>query len=796
MNNKSLSDLTSSIVASRQTAKETFIEYRKQLDSMKETLKLIPTFDKKGLWSEIISETNNLDKWEEIKKKAATLRKNLYAFIGSNGEFTIAESRAHRNYVNIGSIGIMREGKSEFVAQTTHLDKWVLPRKKGEHACTTASINVINGTTADEKSEIVRVYYYTVVEIVALFKDYLDEFGLKRDLIDDKICTRKELKEWCVKNKSSLESKIPSSKSKLKKKFMEYLEKVNQYSERLIEGLEPNEKAILYKDYPLAEIKEGLEKGEEYYSSVSYYKSPDSKPGEEVFTSFATSKAEIYTQFDVDGDYVENIQFLDTPGIGEKKVGVDRILSDAVAMNLDIIVAIRALNGNAKEEQEQSFVNILRNRLNGKDYASEWVYYLLNIWDGQDYSVAESCIEDLRYHLTTGNDTTSIVLSDDHFKVINLHDGYQLNSDGSTDSNNPIGKYLKSIFSNLIPKIDKIDNEFFSKATTMYADILKEYNELYSLLKSLPLPVYDDYDRIERLIEELQHALENENAKNPKICTSIQHNIDEFCNLADGTLVSILFNAQNPNFADSDDFYNKNKDAVQKEYTEGSYNSNYDFQTYSNLKTKLTNVIKAEIERRIDQTEAEKILSETKDELAKVFITAGRMGFITNNSQEWFEKSLELLNNEGYYPNLVRIISNFANHEIQIMQKLQFHINTVIQKCIHHDDFGDPEDYDFQVYENAALSITHSLFTIEEYAKGLINDGLVSADIELLQKAFSTLYFETTKFAASTDAHVNSELRKELHHFYKNHSEEVFKGDKTLEKSGLVTSWQNSLKAK
>lgn len=796
MSDKSLSDLTSCIVASREETKKTFTEYRRVLDSMNGTLSLIPTFDKKGLWLEIIKETHNQEKWEEIKSKATALREELAAFTGSNGEFSIAASRASRGYVNIGSIGIMREGKSEFVAQTTNLDKWVLPRKKGEHACTTASINVINGATSDGKSEIVRVYYYTVSEIVALFGDYLEEFGLSRDLIDKNICTRRELQNWCTKHKESLESKIPSSQSKLKKKFMEYLDQVDQYSGRLVEGLEPTNGSVLYKDYSIEDIKVGSTEGKEYYSSVSYYISPDSKQGEEVFTSFATSKAEIYTRFEVDGDYVENIQFLDTPGIGEKKVGVDRVLSEAVAMNLDIIVAIRALNGNAKEEQEQAFVNILRNRLNGKDYASEWVYYLLNIWDGQEYSVAETCIKDLRYHLTTGNDTSSIVLNDDHFRVINLHDGYQLYANNSTDSNNPIGKYLKAILSDLIPKISQIDSEFFSKAIAMYADIVKKYDEFYTLLKTLALPVYDDYDRIERQIEDLQHALEEENAKNPKICTSIQHNIDEFCHLADGSLVAILFNAKNVDCVDSDDFYEKNKEAVQHEYTEGSYNSNYDFQTYSNLKLKLTNVIKEEIERRIDQTEAERILAETKNSLAEVFITKGRLGFITPNPNEWFGKSIEMLSQDGYYPHLVEIMSNFANHEIQIMQKLQFHINTVIQKCIHHDDFGDPEDYDFQVYENAALSITHSLFTIEEYAKGLISDGLVSADIELLQKAFSTLYFATTKFAASTDAHVNSELRKELHHLYKNHSAEIFKGDKSLEKSGLVTLWQNSLTAK
>lgn len=795
MNNYLLSELTKSIVNARSSRVKTFTEYSQKMDSIKALIELILKYDQKGLWNEIILESNNSEKWDEIKRTAIKIKDSINAITGRNGEFTIAKSRADRGYVNIGSIGIMREGKSEFIAQTTNLDKWVLPRKKGEHACTTASINVINGYSSDGKIDIVRVYYYSVKEIVSLFGDYLDEFGLDRNLIDESINTRAELENWCSKNKNTFENIIPSSQSKLKKKFMEYISYVKKYSYRLIEGAEPEQdaNAKFFEDYSINEIKLGLKKGQEYYSSVSYYTTPDSQPGSEVFTSFATSKAEIYTSFDVDGEYVDNIQFLDTPGIGEKKVGVDRILSDAVAMDLDVIVAIRALNGSAKEDQEQAFVNILRNRLDGKDYAKEWVYYLLNIWDGQDYSVAKTCIDELNYLLTTGSDSSSLALDEEHFRVINLHEGYQMFSDNSTDSNNPIGKYLKQILSNLIPRIEVIDNEFFSSATKKYKGIVEDYTKLCGLIKSLPLPLYDDYDQIKRLIEGLQLALAKENAKNPKIFTSIQHSINEFCSLPDGKLVAQVFGAQELNYKDSDDFYAKNKESVHTGYDEGSYNSNLDFQIYSNLKKALTKEIEKDIISRIDQREADALLTKTKTSLANVFIDEGKMGFVSTNSQDWFEKVLEIMENEGCYPELVAVISPFANHKIEIMQKVAGRVEYVTQKCFHHDNFGDPEEYDFQEYPSAAAAITHSLFAIESYAKGLINDGLISKDIEQLQISFSKIYYDITKFAASPDPHKSSSIRDELYHFYKNHSEEVFKGEKSLQKMGLVTSWKNSV---
>lgn len=796
---KTLSELTDSIVKTRGSKSDIFTSYSNKLNSITQVLDFILNRKNKPLWDEIISESKSREKWLEIKETAKLLNEELLKFIGPDGDFTIAASRASRTYVNIGSIGIMREGKSEFIAQTTQLDKWILPRKKGEHACTTASINVINGSSSDGKTEIARVYYYTVQEIVTLFADYLEEFGLERGLIDNKIISRNDLVQWCESNAKRMEQLITANKSKLKQKFLEYIKHINQYVNRLVEFVKDKDdnltiadNSVLYEDYLISDIIKGEDKGKKYYSSVSYYETPDSKT--EVFTSFATSKAEVYTNFKVDGTEVNNIQFLDTPGIGEKKVGVDRILSDAVSMNLDIIIAIRALNGTAKEDQEQSFINILRGKVEGKKTAKDWIYYLLNIWDGQDYADAEKCIGDIEYHLTTGEDSSSISLDKDHFRVINLRDGYQLNSNGSTDSNNPIGKYLRTILENLIPKIDNIDAEFFNRATTTYGAILKKYNDLLSLARSMHLCDYDDYGRIQSLIDTLQMALAKENAKNPKIFTTIQHNIDDFCTLKDGALVAKIFRAKELNFNDSDSFYNKNKVAVQREYDEGSYNSNFDFQTYSNLKRKLTEAIREDIYDRMDQTEADRLLAATKETIAKVFIEVGKMGFVSQSPQEWFHKVLDLLTKEGCYPNLQSIIAAFANHEIQTKTIIEPRVKAVISKCIHHDDFGDPEDYDFQKYENAAMTIVHSLFAIESYAKGLINDGLISDDIEQLQISFSEIYFSLTKFAANHDQHKSGLIRDELYHFYENNSEKVFKGDRSLQKRGLVTEWRNNIK--
>lgn len=802
---KTLSDLTKDIVNSRINKSRDFKDYQKRLTGIKTTLDFVSGLQESELWSEIVSkDSDNEEVWNSILKAAIKLRNEVCDFTSSGGDFTIAQSRADRNYVNIGSIGIMREGKSEFIAQTTNLNKWILPRKKGEHACTTTSINVVNGASSDGKTGIVRVYYYSVNDIVKLFIDYLDEFGLDKSQIDETISTRSALKSWCKQNAAKMSQQIPSQKSKLGKVFLEYINNIDRYVGRLSESVGKEEstpqneekKVKDYHDYNISDIEKGEDIGKEYYSSVSYYESPDSQPGSEVFTSFATRKADIYTTFDIDGTHVDNIQFLDTPGIGEKKVGVDRILSDAVSMNLDIIIAIRAINGSPKEEQEQTFLNILREKLADKESSKDWVYYLLNVWDGELYSSVKTCKDDLIYHLTTGSKNSAIELKEDHFCAINLKEGYELKSDDTTDSNNPIGKYLHRILSSLIPQIDTIDADFFKKATKKYNELIEKYGNLRRDMVALHLPQYDDYGRIQELIGTLQTALAKENAKTPQIMTTIQHHIDQFCTQPCGTLVGLLFGVDgNITNGDSDKFYTEHKDAIQVKYDKGGYNAYYDFQNYSNLKTTLMEIIKDDIYGRIDQTEADQLLSETQDTIAKVFINSGKMSFITTNSQEWYQKMLMLLSEEGIYPYLEELISSFANHKINAQEIVEPRVTAVVSKCIHHDDFGDPEEYDFQTYENATNAIIHSLFNIEQYAKGLISDGLVKDDIEQLQLSFEKIYYKLTKLAVSTDPHKSNKVRDELYHFYENHSAEVFKEDKSLQKRGLVTSWQNNIKA-
>ena len=160
--------------------------------------------------------------------------------------------------------------------------------------------------------------------------------------------------------------------------FEKYRMNIGDYVGNLIESDEDPK----YRDFEISEIEKGEEEGREYYSSVSYYESPGAVDGSEVYTSFSTKEAQIFTNdFNIVGeDDVNNIQFLDTPGIGEQKVDIDTILSRAITKDLDIVIGIRKIGGEGAGSQlgEKYLFNALRKSINTWPKSKEWIYFILN----------------------------------------------------------------------------------------------------------------------------------------------------------------------------------------------------------------------------------------------------------------------------------------------------------------------------------------------------------------------------------------------------------------------------------
>ena len=374
-----LSDLTAKIVEVRKESRSKFVEKEKRLLKIKEVLSIIQDTSASSLWATIVSENGIQQEWNELQNKYNSFKIKYQDFMSDTGLFYLAKSRADRTYVNVGTVGVTQEGKSEFNSKITNLDRRILPIGGGALSCTTARINIINGNSPDGKSDIVRVHYYSVNEFANLIYSYLLELGASNDSYKD-LCTIKTknmLKIWINQNRHEIELSTEIGKGNLsgrKDALLKYFknENIDQYIDRLDNS---------YDDYTFDELKENKDRAEKYYSSVSYFLNPDDK--EPKFTSYATKKAEVFHSFKVGNeDPINNLQFLDTPGIGEDKPGLEKILAKSVSADLDIIMVIRAARSDVQGDPTRTLlIPQLRSLLHKRPKSQQSLYFILNAWD-------------------------------------------------------------------------------------------------------------------------------------------------------------------------------------------------------------------------------------------------------------------------------------------------------------------------------------------------------------------------------------------------------------------------------
>lgn len=253
-----LSDLTTKIVEVRKESRSKFVEKEKRLLKIKEVLGIIQDTSESSLWATIVSENGIQQEWDELQNKYNSFYNKYQDFMSETGLFYLAKSRADRTYVNVGTVGVTQEGKSEFNSKITNLDRRILPIGGGALSCTTARINIVNGNSPDGKCDIVRVHYYSVNEFANLIYSYLLELGASNDSYKD-LCTIKTknmLKIWINQNWHEIELSTEIGKGKLsgrKTTLLDYFKNINQYIDRLDNS---------YDDYTFDELQENKDRAE------------------------------------------------------------------------------------------------------------------------------------------------------------------------------------------------------------------------------------------------------------------------------------------------------------------------------------------------------------------------------------------------------------------------------------------------------------------------------------------------------------------------------------------------------
>ena len=774
-----ISNLTQQIVSAREQRKGTFIEKKAKLELWKGRLANLIGLEREPLWNSIIQSIDSLDKWNKLLDRAKELKETIDTFTSETGDFSLAYARATRDYINIGAVGIYREGKSEFVANATQLkNDWVIPRQATNHACTTAPINIVNGASKDGEKEIVRVYYYTVSQIVELFADYIEELGESSECIRcEKISTRAQLKNWCHTHENmKFQNAIAENKTELQKKFMLYRKKIDCYIERLVESKDD----ILFKDYKISEIEKGEALAREYYYSVSYYKTPNAIDQNEVYTSFATRKAQVFTTFGIgDEPNVNGIQFLDTPGIGEHKVGIEKLLRHAVSKDLDIIIGVRKIGPNTNNDQEQQMLlNVIRGSMATWKDAKEWIYFLLNAFPGATINHANTMCKEIVDSLEIpGVGGKSISVSKSHFVSIDLKNNKELTPNGY-DNNNPIGRFLASILEKFIPKVKAIDDGFYNLADAQYNAIENAYVDLQEMVNAINLPTFTNLtDQINVRLKSIDSAFVDKGmlVALAQIKSGLKDNISEFCGMGEdssdplGTEVAKIFGV-----TCADNSFDELVDLIankHKETFEFQWETNNEFIMYQELKRKLVKSMRDSIHSKIDWDSACTALREAKRVYCEILMSDGRLqGIVSSGTylspEEWLDLFISLLKAEGGYNILVEIFENLRDYSIDPVKVLDADIDDILRVSSRHDKFDGKS---FEEADDAMYAFVSSLYNIELVTKQTTLKTLASDKVSKISASYNEVFSPAFNIVSHNGKYGNP-ANDQFEDFYRNHS--------------------------
>lgn len=801
-----LSLLTRDIIHNREGVSEEFVLKKNKLESYLQNITKIESLEQNELWHVILNEAGISAQWNTIITDACNIKGEIQQALSNRGTFAGAYERATRKHVNLGAVGITREGKSTYVRKITGVDDWLVPNKGGDKPCTTAPINIINSSTPDGQNEVARVYYQTLKELVDFLIVWIEELGggdaygssLKA------VKTKTEFVEWCSQWPNIYNNPQFGNKQTISKQnFITYLKNANSYIDKILESDEQKtQSGIGYKDYKISDIQNHGDIAKDYYSSVCYYDSPVSNTVR--YNSYATRLAEIYTNFSA----TENIQFLDTPGIGENKAGIEKTLSDAITMKLDIVIVIKAAYIANQDKASELFFSLLRERLTNHATAKDWVYYILNVHLDENGNYDFQQILDLRTrikdNLRTPQQSSTIALEDIHFRFINLKEDCEYLSQTEIQTEHPIENYLSEILQLLIPKIKKIDEDFFSLGLSEYKKITAHIEHLCSKMSALSpkLPVFDDHTKIENLIVRLSEKFNTSKTYRHVIEGKLKPSVEEFKEEPIGTYVKKILGLSEDHTDLSelsieaiDEFCKKNKDVIELRIGETSYENNKSFSDYSTVKGDLKKALIQGVLNQIKEKDAQEELAKIKNDFAEILETVGSLGFMVSaGSNDWWSDATAFLKKEKKVSELLSIFSGIRDMEIHAALDLGPSIIEAVRVSLNKDEFGEfSENWNFRSFDGALRCFIYSLLFLEASSKLDIEVSVFKRALEDIQKDINAR-FDRLWDLPKNIGDKSTESRNQLYSLYKRHLDEVFTNDAEAQKGALVDTYDGIVK--
>lgn len=809
-----LTEKVQKVTDARNEAKPEMQRLKDQIITIKTQLEKLIEFNDNysSIWYDIVRQKSpeNLALWEKICNQIDSLYEDICACLNANsadkGYLEQAYLRASREYLNLAFMGPWRQGKSLAFTRLTNLKSILIPVADGKN-CTGTTINVVCDSYKPEENieynDVAVVYHYSVEEMCNVINNYCQLIQLNITISARNIT---EFKSKCAQKSSDILNYkgTPVEYTAYYRTLCEYIENIDDYANELTGEIEIIDNIISNEDSQ-----------NRYYPLVAFRVSPTN--GSKHFKCLATKKAELYTKYKLLDEVICMSQVLDTPGIGESRIGVNEALESALRKDVDIAVAVNKIESTYTDEAEvNKFHEILKKELSERQ-ASDFLFYFFNInttslvaaeavakANGREFSqkqIIEDKKRDVLSSLSISTDNAhGISLPLDNIKVLDFNTGKELvGYNGTTpvfSQDSGLTNIFHSIMNVMASRIASVDEVFYKKARKQSDRIKKLWNTLLEDINKLTLPNYSTTSIIHGKLEGLNNALEKL-GRNVNLTECITTDIEGFCNEPSGIEVGRVLNYEGDDIdADKDikeviDILLPN---MKERLNSRDYNARKEFVIYNDIKADLRGILKSSINERIDETEAQALLDEVKREICNVLRNEGSLAFIDNDPETWLDSFVSLLNIENEYPSLTETFTQFRDYKINAKEKLEDTIDDALNQGYHRDNFGDSDIYSFESWENAIKSMLHSFYQIEGNTKSIIKDDILREKLRGLQVKFDEMLNPVLGVADVKGTGKLSANREDLHHFYEIHSDEIFSTLDEARKQGIIEKWRILIK--
>lgn len=814
-----INELINQAVLSRKQAKTEFVDKKNNIEIWNKYVTSITGF-KGDLWDNIISSNGQKDKWDKVQAilygdKTNPIARGLVQKLkdlgdgeNNSGLFTTAWSRMNRGYVNIGIVGPYRQGKSTLLRHLINpISNYVspsdiIPTREGSEPCTGAPINYINELYGGYNEPVAVVEYYGVNEICDRINGYLVKCGLTNwDNIstDSGPVNKQVLLNYCKKHLNDSNSIEEATAGSYRWTFQMLIQRVNDYVDYLNNSPLP----IKLND------KEGKN---EFKASSTYWDGND----KQCFRVFATKQINVYVPFKIEGKEVGPIQFLDTPGIGEKRIDVVDGLKKKLQNDIDTVIALEFVPPTGKNEGVDDFHTILAKNYNSG--GSNFVYYILNIPKNisliplsQAYKNAFKLgieVPGLDLKLLQKNKLLVNCREDIVYSYIESDESGIEKIEEIPDRHSQT--ILYEIVENMATCINDIDCSFTNEAIALYNEISSEIVELKNAVSKVLLPnamvSYDEKiaDIMTDLVEELKKV------RLTDITETVKSSIIEYASegmvgretmkvtgISESDVEEILSSAISSSSED-ERFAKLAESMFVKLDKEGpvsrnSYDNDLEFVDYQEYRKKLYASILRDINDRIEEKPVNEAVESNKDRIWKVFMKKEYLGFVasTEDPSVWYEALLKKFEEDRTARSLQEKFSSFYDFRININEIITtIVVDGIIAKYKHSDSFDGSE---FNSFKSANLSFIISLLNIESEIKSVLRDR----DKEMIEKIRQSVdeKFKNKKNEIITFAPLakGDYSYANMQNFVRKHYIDILhasgKGDPDKETNSLLENW-------